>query len=320
MLGKKTYSRTRGDFWAITSYFNPTNSIRRIQNFRRFREALNVPLVAVEWSWSQGPRLQLDADDAEILVQVCGPDLIWQKERLLNLAISKLPENCRYVAWLDCDVLFEDHNWYLSVARKLEQVLLVQPYSCLINLDAQHRPIPDGEPGGGIRSPISDRKRWASLPEDFLKHQFTGLPIACGYAWAARVELLRKHGLYDACVMGGGDRAIFYAAIGRIEEAAEYLKMSEVRLRHYKEWAIPFWGDIRGSTGWVPGAMRNLWHGAIQKRRYEDRHKGFIKFEFDPYSDVMIGADGEWRWASAKEEMRQYVVDYFFSRGENLEP
>ena len=320
MREKKAHFRTRGDFWAITSYFNPTNANRRLQNYRRFRESLNVPLIAVEWAWSEGPGFQLRADDAEILIQVSGPDLLWQKERLLNLAIDQLPESCRYSAWLDCDVLFEDRDWHHSAARMLDQVPLVQPYSRLINLDAWHRPIAEGEPGGGARSPIGDKTRWAGLPEDFLEHEFTGLSIACGYAWAARADLLRKHGLYDACIMGGGDRAIFYAAIGRHDEAAAYLKMSEVRLRHYMDWAIPFLGEVQGKTGWIPGAMRNMWHGPIQKRRYEDRHKGFRKFDFDPYRDVVIGVDSEWRWASAKEDMHRYLVDYFFSRGENLEP
>lgn len=282
MSEKKAIFRKRGDFWAITSYFNPTNANRRLQNYRSFRESLSVPLIAVEWAWSQGPGFQLRADDAEILIQVSGPDLLWQKERLLNLAIDQLPESCRYVAWLDCDVLFQDQDWHRSVARMLDQVPLVQPYSSLVNLDALHRPIPVGEPGGGIRSPIGDTAQWAGLPEDFLKHEFTGLSIACGYAWAARADLLRTHGLYDGCIMGGGDRAIFYAAIGSFAEAAAYLKMSDVRLRHYMDWAIPFLGEIQGSTGWVPGAMRNMWHGPIQKRRYEDRAVG-ISYRYLPF-------------------------------------
>ena len=38
--------------WAITCYFNPTGYRRRLQNYRAFRERLNVPLVTVEQSFS----------------------------------------------------------------------------------------------------------------------------------------------------------------------------------------------------------------------------------------------------------------------------
>jgi hypothetical protein len=38
--------QTSGDFWAITSYFNPSHYQRRLVNYRIFRERLQMPLVA----------------------------------------------------------------------------------------------------------------------------------------------------------------------------------------------------------------------------------------------------------------------------------
>jgi hypothetical protein len=126
-----------GSFWAITSYFNPTGSARRLHNYRVFRQALSLPLITVEWSWTKGTGHQLTAEDAEMMIQVSGPDLLWQKERLLNLAIKALPVDCRYVAWLDCDVLFDDPNWHESVASQLNDYPLVQPYDELVHLAAR---------------------------------------------------------------------------------------------------------------------------------------------------------------------------------------
>ena len=90
--------------WAITCYFNPMRYRRRLANFRIFRECLQVPLVVVELTF--GSEFELQAQDAEILIQLrCGA-ILWQKERLLNLALKALPNGCNKVAWLDCDIMF----------------------------------------------------------------------------------------------------------------------------------------------------------------------------------------------------------------------
>ena len=66
-----------GGLWAITSYFNPIGYRRRPANYRLFRERLNVPLVTVELAY--GPDFELTQSDADILVQLRGEDVLWQK-------------------------------------------------------------------------------------------------------------------------------------------------------------------------------------------------------------------------------------------------
>src|SRR5262245_42591250 len=78
--------------WAITSYFNPAGYRNRRENYRLFRERLAVPLVTVEWA--RDGRFALGPEDAEVLVQVSGGDVLWQKERLLNVALRHLPDDC----------------------------------------------------------------------------------------------------------------------------------------------------------------------------------------------------------------------------------
>lgn len=307
------------DFWAVTSYFNPTNSKRRLENFKCFRANLNVPLLVVEWAWDKGPSYQLSPDDAEILIQVSGPDLMWHKERLLNIGMFHLPLNCKKVAWLDCDVLFDDPDWNVRVAEELEDYPIVQPYGELRNLGPTGKAIPAGQPGGGAKVPIGNDRARSALPENALQHEFIGQNVACGYAWAARRELLQKHGLYDACIMGSGDRVIYYAAIGEFLAATKYLRMNDVRRNHYLSWAKGFFRDVRGRTSWVPGTMRNMWHGSPKDRRYGDRHVEFEKFQFDPNTDIKLSKGANAIWCSAKPEMHKYVESYFWSRNEDSE-
>ena len=68
-----------------------------------------MPLVAVELSY--GAHFELQEPDADILIQLRGGALLWQKDRLLNLALQALPDDCRKVAWLDCDIFFGSSDW-----------------------------------------------------------------------------------------------------------------------------------------------------------------------------------------------------------------
>src|SRR5262245_59277853 len=98
-----------GPLWAISSYYNPQGYWRRQQNYRLFRQHLTVPLLTVELTFDG--RFELSGDDADLMVRCTGGDVMWQKERLLNIALARLPTNCEHVAWIDCDVVFERKNW-----------------------------------------------------------------------------------------------------------------------------------------------------------------------------------------------------------------
>jgi hypothetical protein len=49
-------------------------------------------------------------------------NVLWQKERLLNLALQRLPEHCTKVVWLDADTFFTNPNW-VRATRRLVQFL-----------------------------------------------------------------------------------------------------------------------------------------------------------------------------------------------------
>ena len=70
--------RDRGRLWAVTSYYNPVPYRRRLDNYRIFRERLALPLLTVELAY-RAP--ELAPGDADILVQIPGRDVMWQKER-----------------------------------------------------------------------------------------------------------------------------------------------------------------------------------------------------------------------------------------------
>jgi hypothetical protein len=79
--------RSESSLWAITSYFtfdDPPGVKRRLQAYREFRRHLQIPLAAVELSHKGN--FDLCSEDAEVLIQVSGGAILWQKERLLFVA------------------------------------------------------------------------------------------------------------------------------------------------------------------------------------------------------------------------------------------
>src|SRR5262245_9561759 len=127
-----TTDRKSHGLWAITCYFSPTGARSRLAHYRAFRKALTVPLVTVELS--SGSDFHLQATDAEILIRVKSPDVMWQKERLLNIALRSVPRECSVVAWLDCDIVFQRHDWPEATCRALDRFPLVQMFDELCDL------------------------------------------------------------------------------------------------------------------------------------------------------------------------------------------
>jgi hypothetical protein len=272
-------------------------------------------MVAVELSFGRG--FDLDGDDADILLQVTGGAVLWQKERLLNLALKALPVHCRHVAWLDGDIVFDADDWAERTSAALETVPLLQPFrrAC---------PMPRGwRPDSPPNSPPED---WSALAWQVT----SGLPIvellegeiavhrtSRGYAWAARREILDRHGFYDACIVGGGDSAFARAAYGRPEGTVRVQQWDQRQADHYLAWAGPLGDEVDGSIGSIEGTVRHLWHGGFANRSYRNRYAALKPFDFDPHTDIALTSDGVWRWASEKPELHRHMRDYFANRRED---
>ena len=305
------------NLWAIACYFNPMGYQRRRQNYLRFRSSLSVPLLTVELSYHD--RYEIAATDADILIRLRGRDVLWQKERLLNVALANLPRDCDQVAWLDCDVLLEG-NWASETQRLLERFPLVQLFSQLIHLQ------PDGRLDEARLATLTSRRtslayRWAmrTAPDDiFLRPEATRRERCnCGMAWAGRRSLLEQHGLYDAMILGMGDKLIAAAALGRFEDAIPAHRMNTRQADHYLRWAIPFHEAVCGELGFREGNLFHLWHGDLSDRRYAERYDGFAAFDFDPCRDLAIDSAGCWQWNSDKYDLHRHVEEYFRARRED---
>jgi glycosyltransferase involved in cell wall biosynthesis len=302
--------------WAVTSYYNPAQFKRRLENFKIFRANLGVPLVTVELSFNG--YFELTENDADILIQIFGGAVLWQKERLLNLAIKSVPSHAKNIAWIDCDVVFDNPDWMDEAELQLEKVNIVQPYSEVVDLE------PDGH-RSNFRELCSTGRGLVSLINGDARAQIDaatalwGTPEASaakfriGIAWAARRAILENHGLYDAMIVGGGDRAMLHAIYGQFDKETQLHHLNKSHQEHYLKWAQPFHRAIAEKVGHVSGRIYHLWHGDFFNRNYSSRHRIFSGFDFEPDVDLVVGPNG----ARPRPELERFLVNYFIGRAED---
>lgn len=304
------------DLHVVTCYFNPSGyRIKRV-NYDVFIASLRrsgIPVLTVECAFGEAP---FELSPASDVLQIRARSVLFQKERLLNVAVARLPPRARKVAWLDCDVLFDRPDWTVQTTRALDDFAVVQPFERCFRLPPREH-VYDGDGSAWESfSAVYRRDPQLFLSGNYDAHGHTG------FAWAARRDLLDRHGLYDAMVAGSFDHMLPHACLGDWSSSCirRIVGVNNPYASDLRAWCRRFHTDVRGSLGFVPGNLLHLWHGRMSNRRYVERAKQLVGFGFDPKVDLIVGDTGAWEWASDKPELHAWAIEYFSQRDEDEIP
>jgi hypothetical protein len=310
------YKTLNGTFWGLTTFFNPAGYENKYRNYRMFREASKkqgLNLVAVELAFGEAP-FELTLSDAERLVQLrtSPQNILWQRERLLNIALKNLPDDCDKIAWIDCDLLFKNNNWIPETCQRLEVYRVLQPFDACVRLSKGLTDLSDDDCeqlrlGRSTGESRYGRGYAASLPH---KTRLTGL------AWCARRSIFEKQGFYDKFVLGGCDGVIARGFTGTLNDERWKRKFPAKMVTDQQEWATLIYQEVQGSISFVPGILLHLWHGERSNRFYSKRYRILQRHDFDPEQDIRLDDQGIWMWGSAKSGLHKDVESYFFFRRE----
>ncbi|MBN3879904.1 hypothetical protein [Nostoc sp. JL23] len=281
-------------------------------NFRERIEASRLKLIIVECAFNEQEFTLNNSSKDTIIIKVKATDVMWQKERLLNIALSQLPTACKKVAWIDCDLLFNNSEWAVEASKLLDIFPVIQLFEIGIRLPKDQE-IYRGE--GEIW------QSFASIYQDKPNHIYKGYINHghSGFAWAARKDLLLKHKLYDAAIVGGGDEYMVHAMCGAWYSicVARNLGKSKYHFNYFINWAENFYKDVSGQVGCVSGSVFHLWHGDSKDRQHLERNIQLHISNFDPKNDISIDENGCWKWNSEKTYMHQWIKEYFLQRKED---
>ena len=272
-------SEAYGKFIGVSTFFNPGRYENKVDNFRKFRRSVSAQglrMLCVELAFGLAQH-QLAAADCDIMVhrRTALGNTLWQKERLLNVALEVLPKTVEKVMWLDSDLIFLNDNWVPETAELLDQFPVVQPFGWMTYLPADAgiayaeeklATLPLGQGVGGVYH--SAGLGISSFGDVVYRANFIlGHP---GFAWAARREVITASGFYDRSVIGGGDRIMVNAFTGRYGGVSRKMPMAmAVSIKRFGSRLTPFVGPA--NVSYTQGVVLHIWHGDRANRDYRHR-------------------------------------------------
>jgi hypothetical protein len=273
--------KTHSEAVIIACYFNPQGNPYRLIAFNKFYDSikhLNHRIVECVIGDTK-PELP----ETKYITKVHTPNLLWHKESLLNKIISELPEEYKYVFWLDTDVIFDNNNWLVESVESLQTNKIIQPFEYCIHLDQD-----ETKPSFNVaveKAYVGDPKtRHPKMWRSFCANHNTSSSLSCdvnydkhghvGFAWGARREVLDEMPLYDKALIGGADHIMAHAAAGQIGHSCITKSFTD-DIQAVNDWSILFYNIINGKIGYVKGELYHIWHGDLGKRQYLKRIQDF---------------------------------------------
>lgn len=283
----------------ITTFFNPCNYVNLRSNYLKFSKEIkkHADLFPIELSFDGNFFIK---DKNVIQIKGDNSNTLWQKERLLNIALENLPKEYGAVAWLDCDILFENENWAQQIIDKLDRFKVVQVYKNVKRLDEF-----------GSAGLVSNGISYLYKSGRKLNGAMIG---TTGFGWAARREVLDKIKFIDTQILGGAD-AIMYFSFHGIFQSQVHKQLNDKWKNVVNDWAKLAYKEVNGSVDYIDCTITHLYHGKMKNRNYNNRYERLNKINFDPVVDLVKSENGLWKLQNS--DHAPLLESYFKSRDED---
>lgn len=306
--------RLNHQLFVIVPVFNPMRSRmlwKLYQDFRKRVFEAGAILVTVECAFGNRDFVLTDPTNPYD-VQLRTRHILWLKENLIRIGVSRLPLGWQYVAWCDADMLLVRDDWADETMHQLQDYPIIQMYSQFQDLDAQyetngrlHRSFMDVHLYGGT-SPIGAASGTGG----------GGARGTPGLAWACTRETWDAlGGIPDTGILGSGDMFLAHALIGNLQNVLN--KKFHPRYREsiliYQERAEKY---VRRNVGLMKGLALHYFHGRKIKRGYGVRDEILIRNAFDPSVDLQVDGYGVWQLTDRSPQLKNEIREYFRSRCE----
>ena len=313
--------------YVVTAISNPCRYLSRYNLYRQFEKMVTdggAILYTVEMAFGGRPFEVTNANNLQH-IQVRGTNELWHKENLLNIGISRLPANAKFIALIDADISFVRPDWAQETIQQLQHYQVVQMFSHASDVGPNYQPINSALSWTeSIKQGLSFKGTKKEVV-DGSSLSITGSGVKgawhSGLAWAYRREALDKlGGLIDWAILGSADRNQISGLFGHIEDTIDPTFSPQ-----YKRWMLN-WQDravrnIRKNVGQVDGLVYHYWHGPKVNRKYTERWKILSKYQFNPDIDIKKDSQGIWLLEDFNDErsigLRNALRDYFKVRQED---
>ncbi len=229
--------------------FNPTQSKRILMNYLYMKNQFklhSVPFYTME--------LVYEGREPELkhAFHVHTKSVMFHKENLFRLLEKKIPSHFTKLAFLDCDILFQDKSWYEKTSKLLNTHDVVQPFETAHWLDLTYK------------TTMLSRETILHLDKDTWDFKYHP-----GFAWCMRRDWYKKVGFFDYAVSGSGD-TLSCAGWMKKKFPVKFQSLPSAIKEEYSKFYVKESPRITYLKG---GEIFHLYHGARINRQYADRHK-----------------------------------------------
>ncbi len=318
-------------FYVITVISNSRRFRSRYELYNEFSEHiedLGGTLYTVELQFGRRAHTITDAHNPRH-IQLRTSAELWHKEQLINLAINRLPDDWKYVAWIDADIQFARPDVVNETVQMLQHHPVVQMFSEAHDLDPDYQIIARHESFACSHEKNRPRHRFGHSYYAQQQHR-PGGPVHHwhpGFAWAARRDFFDgnqdKQGvgpLIDWAVLGAADNHMAHALIGDALRSCHPDMSAGYRDRLIR-WQNAAEKHARRKLGYVKGTILHGWHGKKVDRKYWDRWKILVDNGFDPNTDLIRDSAGLYKLVDDGSQrhlgLRDGIMKYFQQRNED---
>ena len=297
--------RQRPDtLYVVLPYFNFCGFKRRrelfIQFVERYTKTPGLRLVVVE-AMGPAPLGRLSVHEH---IRLTSDSRVWLKENLINTGVKSLPNDWKYVAWIDADLEFLNSNWVQDTIKELQDADMVQMWHTAVNLGTHEEALKIDKSFAYMF--VGSGTPWTPSDKYGFWHP--------GYAWACtRHAFTKMGGLPDWAILGSGDRHMAMSLAGLAQQSCpgtiheNYKMMLRIYERGLKNFKV----------SWVDGTIIHFWHGSFADRRYKERWDILIKNAFDPFDDIGYTDEGLVQLTDKGRRFEKFLDDYFIGRKED---
>lgn len=314
--------------YVVTPIFNPQRFRTRWKHYNNFEKHVldsGAHLVVIEAAFGERRKVFIESvSDRHTIIHVRTESEIWTKENLINLAVQHLPEDWKYVAWVDADVQFVRTDWVGETIHQLQHYDVVQMFSVAMDLDPRN--IPYGinysfmhDYINGVPDKIKKRDNGKYYESKGTTQ--SGLKVNRwhpGFAWASTREAFSSlGGLIDWAILGSADNHMARCLIGQCEKSMPTSIHPEYKnlIKIWQERALMY---VKKNVGYVEGTINHFFHGAKANRKYADRWQILAKPpKFQPSLDLKRDWNGVWILTDRNSVLRDDIRNYFRQRDED---
>lgn len=246
--------------------------------------------------------------------------LLWQKERIINLVVKKIQSAYEYVAFVDGDILLSEDLWIEQAKEKLnaKDNLMVQLFSDVYYLPRghyrNHGYYSFSTPS--VASQIVNAGSVSAYADSLNSDDYIyGNP---GMGWITKTQTLVDNPLYDKCIVGGGDTINLIYNLGIENKKDSPIGRAMANDIDCFLTDKTFTKNTNVEFDFVDQPIFHLNHGNRVNRKYIERQSILSECNFLPSEDLYID-QGIYRYKGNNALFLKKIETYFKERNEDLE-